>query len=158
MIHSDHNSFGGIGMAQHDRIDLFRGAALKSLGANARRFSHNPGSPNLLDVYDRIGVLAMDENRVFGDNPADTAEMAAMVKRDRRHPSVFVWSYCNEVGCAAKGAEARAVVEALDGTRPTLGNRYDGPMDQNTDVEGFSHSHGEVFDKFHFSENRTKPF
>ena len=48
-----------------------------------------------------------------------------MVKRDRNHASVVIWSYCNEGGCGSDGApEFRNITELYDGTRPTLGNAY----------------------------------
>ena len=55
----------------------------------------------MLDIYDRLGVLVLDENRQFGDDRTGnhTLNMAALVKRDRNHPCVFAWSYCNEHGC-----------------------------------------------------------
>lgn len=81
-----------------------------------------------------------------------------MVKRDRNHASVVIWSYCNEGACSAgSGGGFRAITEAFDGTRPTLGNHHGNPrMDANTDVEGFSHKGGSSFDSFH-AQNTTKP-
>ena len=52
-----------------------------------------------LDVYDRIGVVVMNEDRNFGDAPDLVDGMADLVRRDRNHPSVVIWSFCNEGGC-----------------------------------------------------------
>jgi len=39
----------------------------------------------------------MDENRLFENKSAFVDNMGALVKRDRNHPSVVIWSFCNEV-------------------------------------------------------------
>ena len=70
--------------------------------------AHNPPIPARLDIMDRLGMLAMDENRDYGGHQGQggtTAETVAeelvdmgdMVQRDRSHPSVMLWSFCNEV-------------------------------------------------------------
>ena len=65
--------------------------------------SHNPVSPGLYDILDRVGVVAMDENRILGTDDVSIMNMGAMVKRDRNHPSVVIWSYCNvRTACAAR--------------------------------------------------------
>jgi hypothetical protein len=46
----DHNDFGGVGMAVADRIMLYRAQQLRSVGGNARRMSHNPPQPAMLDL------------------------------------------------------------------------------------------------------------
>ena len=90
----DHNDFGGTGMAVADRIHLFRAQNLRSASATpGRRMSHNPPQPSMLSIYDRLGVLVMNENRDFGDAPDLVSGMADLVRRDRNHPSVVIWSY-----------------------------------------------------------------
>merc|ERR1711988_1092627 len=87
----------------------------------------------------------MDENRLFDDNPAYVENMGALVKRDRNHPSVIIWSFCNEGDCEGaheKGGPAfQAIVEKLDGTRPTLANMFtfNDLLSNTIDVQGFSH-------------------
>ena len=87
-----------------------------------------------------------------------TSHMAAMVKRDRNHPSVVIWSYCNEDGCGPTGGSAfRNATYRYDDSRPTLGNSWNnggtsGSSSLNpkfTDVAGFSHVSAQVFDNFH---------
>jgi hypothetical protein len=54
-----------------------------------------------------------------------------MVKRDRNHPSVTIWSFCNEGACGASdGSGFRNVTYQYDGTRPVLGND-DGNLNLN---------------------------
>jgi len=78
------------------------GQASRAVGGNGRRTSHNPPDPAMLDIYDRIGVTVMDENRLFDNKSQYYDNMGALVKRDRNHPSVVIWSFCNEVGCEGK--------------------------------------------------------
>lgn len=89
----DHESFAGVGMAIADRLQLFRFQAQRGMGGNGRRFSHNPPAPALLDMTDRLGVLTLDENRVFAVGL--DSNMTDLVQRDRNHPSVIFWSFCN---------------------------------------------------------------
>ena len=89
----------GVGMAVPDRVNLFRAQSMRAVGANAWRMSHNPPIPVMLDILDRVGVVVWDENRNFGDNDIWVQAEGDMVKRDRNHPSIMVWSFCNEAGC-----------------------------------------------------------
>jgi beta-galactosidase len=57
--------------------------ASRSIGGNARRTSHNPPDPALLDMYDRLGMVVMDENRLFANNSAYVQNMQDLVLRDR---------------------------------------------------------------------------
>jgi beta-galactosidase/beta-glucuronidase len=88
----DHNNFAVVGMAVPDRINLFRAQASRGVGGNGRRTSHNPPDPTILSIYDRIGIVVMDENRLFDNNTAYVGNMGTLVKRDRNHPSVVIWS------------------------------------------------------------------
>lgn len=157
----NHNDFGGVGMAVPDRLNLFRAQALRSMGANSWRMSHNPPTPALLDILDRIGVAVMDENRQFGSDSTYVGNMAAMVRRDRAHASVVIWSYCNEAGCgdAAAGPDFRAATLAHDTSRPTLANMigdYGNILTQSIDVQGFSHRSRDTVEAFR-SQDPGKP-
>eukprot|EP01050_Picozoa_sp_SAG11_P002810 SAG11_NODE_147_length_14771_cov_3.279648_2_plen_730_part_00 len=156
----DHNNFASVGMAVPDRVNLFRANAARSIGGNGRRMSHNPGAPAMFDIYDRVGMVVMDENREFQVGAQYNRELADMVGRDRNHPSITIWSFCNEQGCGAAptdpvqeaGVAFRALTDELDGTRPTLGNMrsndWGGLLTNETDVEGFSHSGRQGIDQF----------
>ena len=67
-------------MAVTDRLHLFRAQASRSVGGNGRRTSHNPAAPIMLDIYDRIGITVMDENREFANNSEYVSNMGSMVK------------------------------------------------------------------------------
>ena len=155
----NHNSFAGVGVAVPDRINLFRAQALRAVGGNSWRMSHNPPVPALLDILDRLGVLVWDENRNFGNNSDWLQCMRDMVRRDRNHPSVIIWSFCNEAGCMeVKGPEPgevgklfKAAVKEEDPWRAVGANMW-GKINSLTDVidvQGFSHEDGDMFDSFH---------
>ena len=161
----DHSTFGGTGAAVADRVNLFRAQKLRSVGGNSWRMAHNPPAPERLDYMDRLGMLAVDENRDYGgqkqqggttnETVADELhDMRDLVKRDRSHPSVLVWSFCNEVGCNNESSAAafRAVAKRWDPSRAVTQNRV--LTDVSTDyldVQGFSHKSTSVFESFHAS-------
>lgn len=87
----DHNDFASVGTAVPDRINLYRAQAARSVGGNGRRTSHNPPNPSMLDIYDRVGVVVMAENRDFFPGQQYYDNMADLVRRDRNHPAVVIW-------------------------------------------------------------------
>lgn len=91
--HQDH---AGVGAALPDGLQEFRIKRLKEMGCNAYRTSHNPPTPELLEACDRLGMLVMDENRLMGSSPERLDELETLIKRDRNHPSVIMWSIGNE--------------------------------------------------------------
>jgi len=92
-MHQDH---AGVGAAIPDALQAYRIQRLKSLGCNAYRASHNPMTPAMLDVCDREGMLVIDENRLMGVNEEHLTLLEKMIKRDRNHPCVILWSDGNE--------------------------------------------------------------
>lgn len=165
---SNHIDFGGCGGAVPERVNAFRVRTLQSIGGNAWRTAHNPINPEHLDAMDRLGMLVWDENRFINDGvqplarsrktPArragDDAAVAAqppvidpqllldfqsMVLRDRNHPSVVIWSLCNEGGCQQNSpvgnvysSSFKAAGFACDTTRPITGNSEFSPADTFT--------------------------
>ena len=73
---------------------------LQEMGCNAFRTSHNPPTPELLDACDELGMLVLDETRMMSSNPEGLGQFENVVRRDRNHPSVFMWSMGNEEGVA----------------------------------------------------------
>ncbi len=130
----NHQDFAGVGIAMPDSLLDWRVKKLKEMGSNAYRMSHNPPAKELLDACDRQGMLVMDEARHLGDtyrpktprsDPAsDLSDLKEMVLRDRNHPSIIMWSMCNEEplqgtpdGARIFSAMKQATL-ALDPTRP----------------------------------------
>lgn len=92
-MHQDHP---GVGAGIPDALQVYRLKQLKSFGCNAYRSSHNPMTPEMLDACDREGILVIEENRLTGVNREHMELLNRMIKRDRNHPSVILWSAGNE--------------------------------------------------------------
>jgi beta-galactosidase len=118
----NHQDHAGVGSAIPDALQYFRIARLKEF-SNAYRTSHNAPTPELLDACDRLGMLVMDENRLLGSDGENMRRWETQVRRDRNHPSVFLWSICNEEAMQTDpnggrvGASMQALVKKLDPTR-----------------------------------------
>jgi beta-galactosidase len=162
-IHQDH---AGVGIALPDSMIDFRLRRLKALGCNAIRSSHNAPTRELLDAADRLGFLVMDENRLFNTSPDYLRLVEWMVRRDRNHPSIILWSVFNEEPLQGRreGYEMvrrmAAVVKRLDKTRPVTAAMNGGAFNavnvsQAVDVVGFNYQIP-TYDRFH-AANPTKP-
>lgn len=161
----NHQDFAGLGIALPDRIQEFRVRKLKEMGANAWRCSHHMMASELLDACDRLGVLVMAENRHLDDSPEILGQLESLVRRDRNHPSIVLWSISNEEkeqGSELGARQGRAMVELirrLDYTRPTTAAMNNGIGQGLTgviDVQGFNY-HPDTYDKLH-RELPAKPF
>ncbi len=155
----NHQDHAGVGVAVPDALWDYRVRRLKEMGSNAYRSSHNPPAPELLDACDRLGMLVMDENRNFNHTPEYLGQLRAMLKRDRNHPSVFLWSVFNEepMQGTPQGREMvrRMVAEVRrwDSTRPVTAAMNGGMFGregvfQAVDVMGFNYVHSS-YDEFH---------
>jgi len=92
----NHQDHGGVGTAIPDALQEYRIKQLKAMGANGIRTSHNPPTPEFLEICDRLGMMVMDENRLMGVNKEHYYWMESYIKRDRNHPSIVIWSLGNE--------------------------------------------------------------
>jgi beta-galactosidase len=92
----NHRDHAGVGAALPDRLHELRIEKLKALGCNAFRASHYPHATELLDACDRFGILVMAENRLAGSSPEVLSQLESMIRRDRNHPSIILWSLANE--------------------------------------------------------------
>lgn len=134
-----HHDLGALGAAVNTRAIERQLQIMKDMGANAIRTSHNPPAPELLDLADRMGFIVMDEafdmwrkQKTDFDYHLDfdtwhERDLSDLVRRDRNHPSVFIWSIGNEVmeqwtdgdtTAAPLARELAGVVRRLDPTRP----------------------------------------
>ena len=159
---SHHNSIGGLGVAIPERIYLFRAQASRALGSNIWRMSHNPYVPALYQILDRTGIMCWDENRDYGAKYMGGAYVQAMhdmVKRDRNHPSIIIWSFCNEYECQQNdpyysAIRYRSAAYGVDGSRPVTANDITYgmpsiPAREILDVQGGSHANNQTMSKFH---------
>jgi len=145
----NHQDHAGVGSALPDRIQYYRVERLKEMGSNACRTSHNPPTPELLDACDRLGMLVMDETRMMSSSPEGLSELERLIRRDRNHPSVVLWSMGNEEPEQETERGARIITSmkrlahGLDPTRPvtlamnTSAWRGAAPL---LDVRGFNYS------------------
>lgn len=162
----NHQDHAGLGVALPDSIIEFRMRRLKELGCNAIRASHNAQTRELLDAADRLGFLVMNENRLFDPSPQYLELLEWLVRRDRNHPSVILWSVFNEepLQGSPEGYEMvrrlAAAVRRLDDSRPVTAAMNGGLFEpvnvsQAVDVVGFNYQHLQ-YDAFH-AANPTKP-
>ncbi len=121
---NNHQDHAGVGAALPDALQEFRIKALKEIGCNAYRCSHNPPTPELLDACDKLGMLVIDENRLMGVTSNDFNYMKRLIHRDRNHPSIISWSIGNEewgIEGNELGAKIAATLQAftksIDSTR-----------------------------------------
>ena len=120
----NHQDHAGIGAALPDSVQHYRIGKLKEMGSNGLRTSHNPPTPELLDACDELGMLVFDETRMMSSNPEGLAQFENLVRRDRNHPSVFMWSMGNEEGTAntQRGVSILTAMKNIayqhDGSRP----------------------------------------
>jgi beta-galactosidase len=154
----NHQDFAGVGVALPDRIHYFRVEKLKEMGANGYRMSHNLPTPALLDACDRLGMLVMDETRMMSSSPEGLEQLKTMVRRDRNHPSVVLWSIGNEeqlqgTETGAKiAATMKRVVHELDPTRPiteAMNDDWGKGLSHVVDVQGFNYHPAQAMDAFH---------
>lgn len=120
----NHQDHAAVGAALPDAVQYYRVAKLQEMGCNSLRTSHNPPTPELLDACDQMGMLVFDETRMMSSNPEGLQQFENLVRRDRNHPCVFMWSMGNEEGQANGKTGVRiltamkAVAATHDGTRP----------------------------------------
>ena len=133
---SVHHDNGPLGAAAFDRAEERKVELLKAAGDNAVRTAHNPPSPAFLDACDRLGLLVLDEpfdvwkaHKVKFDYGSDfdawsARDVAALVMRDRNHPSIVIWGIGNEIPeletpqGATMAKKLADEVRSLDRTRP----------------------------------------
>ncbi|MGH7668325.1 MAG: beta-galactosidase GalA, partial [Gemmatimonadaceae bacterium] len=154
----NHQDHAGVGSALPDHLQFYRIARLKAMGCNAYRTSHNPPTPELLDACDRLGMLVLDETRMFSSSPEGLSQFERLLRRDRNHPSVFCWSIGNEEPTqgTAEGARMAAsmkrLARRLDPTRPiteAMNGSWGKGLSAVVDVQGFNYGDGPRIDAFH---------
>jgi beta-galactosidase len=127
-----HHDFGAMGAAINRSIIIRQLSLLKGMGCTAIRTSHNPPAPEFIDLCDSMGLMVMEE--AFdcwetGKNTNDyhlyfpqwgTTDLGDMVRRDRNHPSVIMWSIGNEIPGATVATAQNLYnrVRLFDTTRP----------------------------------------
>ncbi len=158
-----HHDLGALGTAVNRRAIERQLQIMQAMGVNAIRTSHNPPAPELLDLCDRMGLLVMDEAfdvwraaKVPNDyskhfDQWGETDLRDLLRRDRNHPSVIMWSIGNEVQEQSRpegGAIARRLANICrqeDPTRPVTSamNNPDRAMTNGMaealDIKGFNY-------------------
>jgi beta-galactosidase len=123
----EHHDLGALGAAVNHRALQRQLEMLVEMGVNAIRTSHNPPAPELLELADRMGLLVLDETfdvwraqktpldygLIFDDWHEQDTRM--LVRRDRNHPSVILWSIGNEIGEQRMAEAGAAIARELSG-------------------------------------------
>lgn len=172
----NHHDLGALGTAFNVRAAERQLEILKAMGCNGIRTSHNPPASALLDLCDKMGFIVMDEafdiwakKKSDFDYHLDWAywhkrDLQDQIKRDRNHPSVFIWSIGNEImeqwGTGADTAgrkitrELAGIVRSLDGSRPVTAannevNSYNNLIQSGAlDLIGYNYNHNK-WKEFH---------
>jgi len=145
----NHQDHAGVGTAIPDSLHLRRVEMLKELGSNACRTAHNPVAPEFLEACDRLGMLVLAEVRTMASTPEGISQLERMVRRDRNHPSIFLWSLANEEPDQDTSTGARIVatmkqcVRRLDPDRfvtAAMNGGWGRGISSVVDVQGFNYS------------------
>lgn len=174
----NHHDLGALGAAFNIRAAERQLEILKEMGCNAIRTSHNPPAPELLDLCDKMGFLVEDEafdawispkkrndyNKIF--YAWHVEDLKGMVRRDRNHPSVILWSIGNEVpdqNNPALAESMRTIVKSEDNTRPVTSgcdHDYSGTdgFQKSLDVFGINYRLHRYEAFFAFEDNKNLPF
>ncbi|MFL6332635.1 MAG: glycoside hydrolase family 2 TIM barrel-domain containing protein [Pyrinomonadaceae bacterium] len=166
-----HHDGGAFGAAVPLRVWERRLEVLRRFGANAIRTAHNPPAPEFLDLADRMGFLVMDENfdvwtvakRPFDYhlyfNEWSKTDTRDMVRRDRNHPSIVIYSTGNEIHDTPQADLAKRILGGLvevfhreDPTRPVtqalfrpnVSHDYDNGLADMLDVVGQNYREKEI--------------
>jgi len=133
-----HHDNGILGAAAYDRAEERKVELLKSHGFNAVRSSHYPPSEKFLEACDRLGMLVIDESFDMWQLPKNIddyhqyfdsyweSDVTSIVKRDRNHPSVILWSIGNEIEERADSSGIEITkklietIKQLDSIRPII--------------------------------------
>lgn len=176
-----HHDNGFLGAAAIDRAEERKVELLKANGYNAVRCAHNPPSEKFLESCDRLGLLVIDEAFDQWRKPKNAddyhrffdgwceRDIESMVRRDRNHPSIIMWSIGNEIqersddSGAVLAKRLKAAIRKYDVTRPitaAVNDFWDNPgykWDRSEkafaqlDVAGYNYMHREY-------ENDMKEF
>ena len=149
---------------------------LKQLNINAVRTSHYPDDPYWYTLCDRYGIYVMDEadieshgigykpENTLADKPewklAHRERFERMVRRDRNHPCVILWSLGNEAGNGENHAANYRWGKQEDPTRPVIYQKLQGRRDELdwTDIEFYHYRSPEFCEQYLTDGRQVKPF
>ena len=173
----NHHDLGALGGAFNRRAQERQLEILKEMGDNALRTSHNPPAPELLDLADKMGFVVMceafdcwragkktNDYSVLFDQWKEK-DLLAMVRRERNHPSIILWSTGNEIHeqyTANPAKELRDIIHAEDPTRPVSAGVWDAAarndFRQGVDIQGVNYGINKYEGHLKFPGNENRPF
>jgi beta-galactosidase len=173
-----HNDEGALGSVDNYDAMYRQMSQLKAGGVNAFRTSHNPPSPELIDICQRLGIVMMveafdawDVGKLSADyhlffNQWSDYDIEEMVNEAKNSPAVIMWSIGNEIpdwtSPQALPIEQRLIadIRSIDTTRPIVAgsDRYRSvpkpgsvadQMVQNLDGLGLNYDTAKTIDGLH---------
>ena len=173
-----HNDEGALGSVDNYDAIWRQMSILKSMGVNAFRTSHNPPSPEMIDICQRLGILMMVEafdawgtQKLSQDyhlyfNQWSDYDIKEMVNEAKNSPAVMLWSIGNEIpgwtSASSLPIEERLIadIKSIDTTRPIVSgsDQYRGvpatgsvaeQMLENLDGLGLNYDPAKVVDALH---------
>lgn len=161
-----HSNWGALGAVVNTAAIKRQLKIMKEMGCNAIRISHNPPSPEMLDLCDKMGFIVMDEafdvwakKKMKYDYHVDwekwhDRDLKDQILRDRNHPSIMIWSIGNEIREQFDSTgititkELANLVHKLDPTRPVTSALTENNPEKNfiyqsgaLDVLGFNYKY-----------------
>jgi len=161
-----HHDLGALGAAVNRRAMQRQLELLKTMGCNGIRTAHNPPDPAFLTLCDEMGFIVMDEafdiwkkkksKQDYGLSwdAWHKADLETMLRRDRNHPSIFMWSIGNEIREQFDSTgltitrELAGIVKKLDTSRPVTSALTENVPAKNfiyqsgaLDLLGFNYKH-----------------
>jgi beta-galactosidase len=134
-----HHDLGALGAAINRDAVMRQMRIMKSMGVNALRTSHNPPSPEMIDVCQELGIVMMveafdtwhrpkvpfDYGRFFDAN--SDADIKEMVDAAKNSPAVILWSIGNEIPDSTSVSVGLPIakrliadIRSIDTTRPIV--------------------------------------
>ncbi len=153
-----HMNNGLTGKAVPESIQRYRARLLKEMGTNAYRCAHYPHHEATMDVLDELGFVVIAETRWFDSSDEGLAQLETLIRRDRNHPAVALWSIGNEEMIHSEPEGARIAktmirkIKQLDTSRgitcAVVHDPANAPMQDLMDVIGVNYDM-EAMEKLH---------
>jgi beta-galactosidase len=151
---------------------------MKQFNLNAIRLSHYPNDPMIYQLADEYGFYIVDEANIevhamgaslqgsFNEKlhpayleswaPAFMDRIQRMVKRDKNHPSVIIWSMGNECGNGQVFYDAYDWVKKYDQSRPVQFEQAG--ENRNTDIVCPMYPQMEKMKGYGADSSKTRPY
>ncbi|MBR4083871.1 MAG: DUF4982 domain-containing protein [Lachnospiraceae bacterium] len=142
----EHHDFGCLGAAFYKEAMRRKFEVLRTMGVNALRTSHNMPAKEVMELADEMGFLVLSEAFDMWERPKTDydygrffkewagVDVRSWIRRDRNHPSLFLWSIGNEIYDTHAGEHGQEITRRLidfvrehdprGNARITIGSNY----------------------------------